>query len=681
MSLAAAGWLLVRATVLLSIALGALALSRGRSAALRELVGRWFLVALCLLPLLAASGLSIGILPSFGSATDVGSADRVLLQARDLVAAGSEFEAMGTSDPASALIDLAYFAMLVWIAGAGILLARAAIGHVLAVHRLFGPTARDLPVDLLARLGVDRRTVRLSPATDQPVAAGLLRARVAVPPAFLQWSFVRQRAVLAHELAHVERRDGLAVLLAQAVRALWWPHPLAWVLARRLALLREQACDDRALDDGFTAATYAAALVAVARAVRSNNSDRPPVLAMTTISQLEARVRALLRIDGARGRPHLFDRFVTGVLVLVLGLLCATGNAVAQGEPPPPREAAVPTEIRLVVTQQGDVLHADREIGVDGVRAAVERLLADGPRSVVVVCSREVSAGLLVRVIDEAKLAGAKEVAIATAPANRPLAIRQVSPAIPLELRQHLPATVHLVFTVDTAGSVIEPTVQDSTDPRFDELALRAVEQWRFEPARRDGKPVATRLRVPLRFPDPAAPPAPASEQLDLDALEASLEARRSDLPNELDGPLRERIEELLARLRERGGEAADLDRAVHLLEGWVERQRSAERRRDSAAKPGVIRCHVQDTDFDAPVSDARVTLRETGTQATGGTDGNYVFARVPAGSYTVVVAREGYEPKVHAGVVVTAGRLTDVAVGMTARVPEPPVVRPPVIR
>ena len=117
MSLAAAGWLLVRATVLLSIALGALALSRGRSAALRELVGRWFLVALCLLPLLAASGLSIGILPSFGSATDVGSADRVLLQARDLVAAGSEFEAMGTSDPASALIDLAYFAMLVWIAG------------------------------------------------------------------------------------------------------------------------------------------------------------------------------------------------------------------------------------------------------------------------------------------------------------------------------------------------------------------------------------------------------------------------------------------------------------------------------------------------------------------------------------------------------------------------------------
>jgi protein TonB len=43
--------------------------------------------------------------------------------------------------------------------------------------------------------------------------------------------------------------------------------------------------------------------------------------------------------------------------------------------------------------------------------------------------------------------------------------------------------------------------VQQSTDPVFERPALAAVKQWRFEPGKRNGKPVRFRMRVPITFP------------------------------------------------------------------------------------------------------------------------------------------------------------------------------------
>lgn len=56
----------------------------------------------------------------------------------------------------------------------------------------------------------------------------------------------QQRALLAHELAHLQRYDP-AWRLAQrlAVLPLWF-HPLAWLALRRLESLAEDACDERA---------------------------------------------------------------------------------------------------------------------------------------------------------------------------------------------------------------------------------------------------------------------------------------------------------------------------------------------------------------------------------------------------------------------------------------------------
>jgi outer membrane biosynthesis protein TonB len=41
-------------------------------------------------------------------------------------------------------------------------------------------------------------------------------------------------------------------------------------------------------------------------------------------------------------------------------------------------------------------------------------------------------------------------------------------------------------------------TVAASPDPKLNDVALRALRQWRFKPGMKDGKPVAVRIYVEL---------------------------------------------------------------------------------------------------------------------------------------------------------------------------------------
>ena len=61
-------------------------------------------------------------------------------------------------------------------------------------------------------------------------------------------------AILAHELAHVRRRDNLAAALHMVVQALFWFHPLVWWVGARLVDERERACDEEVHPAGQRAA-------------------------------------------------------------------------------------------------------------------------------------------------------------------------------------------------------------------------------------------------------------------------------------------------------------------------------------------------------------------------------------------------------------------------------------------
>jgi biopolymer transport protein ExbD len=73
------------------------------------------------------------------------------------------------------------------------------------------------------------------------------------------------------------------------------------------------------------------------------------------------------------------------------------------------------TSILLALTKKGEVVYGGREIGINGVQPLVKRMIAKEDVPVIVQSDKEAPAGLLVRIIDESKLAGATKVSIASA--------------------------------------------------------------------------------------------------------------------------------------------------------------------------------------------------------------------------------------------------------------------------
>ncbi len=84
---------------------------------------------------------------------------------------------------------------------------------------------------------------------------------------------------------------------------------------------------------------------------------------------------------------------------------------------------------------------------------------------------------------------------------TEPKEISRVRPVYPPEARAAKKGGVVVIEAViDASGSVADAEVVRHVDPALDEAALAAVRQWRYQPATRDGKPVAVFLTVTLTF-------------------------------------------------------------------------------------------------------------------------------------------------------------------------------------
>ena len=163
-----------------------------------------------------------------------------------------------------------------------------------------------------------------------PMAGGLLHARVLLPNDCARWEQADRRMVLMHELVHVRRHDALFHLVSSLVRAIHWPNPLAWLVARRFRVAAECAADDRVLESGSATTDYSRLLVEFARRQMGTPSPVTPSVAsaMAKPETVESRVRRILDTGTRRSRPH-------GVVVAILAggfacaLLAAGGIALA----------------------------------------------------------------------------------------------------------------------------------------------------------------------------------------------------------------------------------------------------------------------------------------------------------------------------------------------------------------
>ena len=82
-----------------------------------------------------------------------------------------------------------------------------------------------------------------------------------------------------------------------------------------------------------------------------------------------------------------------------------------------------------------------------------------------------------------------------------PILISQVQPTYTPEAKEaRIQGTIEIVATVNEDGSVKVESVKKGLGYGLDEAATAAVEQWRFRPGTKDGKPVATMMSLLVNF-------------------------------------------------------------------------------------------------------------------------------------------------------------------------------------
>ncbi len=172
---------------------------------------------------------------------------------------------------------------VVWLLGASI----AAAGWWIAWRRADSVARAARPVP------GSPPDVRVIDADIEPAVARVFRPVVLLPAALLgRLSVAQLGAVLAHEHAHIARRDNLVAHLHRLVETLFWFHPLVWWIGHRIVDERERACDEAVLGNGHDAAEYAESILAVCRHCQH---ARVPGTASALSGNLPRRIRDIVR--------------------------------------------------------------------------------------------------------------------------------------------------------------------------------------------------------------------------------------------------------------------------------------------------------------------------------------------------------------------------------------------------
>lgn len=281
--------ILIKVTVLFALALAALRIAKRSPAAMQHLNCVCALAGSLLIPL------------SFFIPSRAVSAFAIRLPAIAATAAGR------TISHAVAWVP-SRIVLAIWLVGSALFLIRLAVGHwrmSRIVHSATPATAHHV---LMADVSV-------------PVVCGLIRPRVLMPRVSAEWPDWQSAAAVRHEMAHICRHDLWTILIARVARAVWWFHPLAWMLASRLHDCQETACDDAVLVSGFEPATYAEALLAVAK------TSTPTTLlhgcSMTSQTNLKSRITRLLDNNVAR---HTSRRNLIRTAAVFAAVLAAVGT-------------------------------------------------------------------------------------------------------------------------------------------------------------------------------------------------------------------------------------------------------------------------------------------------------------------------------------------------------------------
>lgn len=536
---------LVRPTLVLSAGLAALWLLRREPAAFRH----WLLAVA--VALAAVQPLLQMVLPAWTMAA--AAAPREITtpppDARD-VATAMTFELPSAAPvvapaPGRWLASGAAALPWIWLAGAGISLAALLLG----VLWLTWQGARAVPAD--ARWSRIAGEVALAVGASKPariletrhpallVTWGVLRPAILLPRGASSWPDERVRLVLAHELAHLARRDWLVQLATELVRAVYWFHPLFWLACSRLRAESEQASDDLVLGLGVGHTSYASHLVDLARAFSVHGRTWLPAPSMARPSTLERRVVAMLNPHLNRRPATARRKLAAAALLAALALPIAalaqapstpSGTIVdPQGKPLPDATARLSAvngeavyEARTDATgtfqfnpvPPGDYLLSGRVPGFSSKRARIT-LPAGG-----LTINMQMAIGTLQETINVtsgamADAAAPRKVMTAPTPASPapcgtttvggnikpPRKIRDVRPRYRQAwIDNNVEGNVLLQARIGVDGRVKEVEVVAPVNAELEDEAIAAVSLWEFTPTWLNCEAVEVRMFVTVSF-------------------------------------------------------------------------------------------------------------------------------------------------------------------------------------
>lgn len=377
------------------------------------------------------------------------------------------------------------------------------------------------------------------------VTWGLLRPRIVLPATAAGWADDRMGIVLAHELAHIRRRDWAVQMGAELLRSVYWFNPLVWMACARLRRESEHACDDAVLHHGVEAAEYATQLMDLAR--RFGAGDRTWLLLsprpeMARPSNLERRIRAMLNDRLDRTPPTRSARVAIALALSSLTLPLAGFGAAAQGGAATfsgslldmhgrilPDKPLVLRNTRTGATLEGrsdptgQFTFTGLEAGEYDLNARVPGFATTGYR-VSLRAGQELRRDVPLQIgsVQETisvlgserqgprTTEGAAELPPFPGPGpcsesptggclEPPRKVRDVEPRYP-QGRAAADATVVLEGRIGTDGFVKALRVLAPADPDFVNAALEAVSAWRFLPTRLNGVTVETTIKVTVNF-------------------------------------------------------------------------------------------------------------------------------------------------------------------------------------
>ena len=239
-----------------------------------------------------------------------------------------------SAEPAPAMSSHG-IAVLGWALVAAVLALSYAGRRLILVGRIGDRVPVDDPtliaeLERLAREAGLRRVPRLTSTVriSSPIALGV--GEICVPEtALTELDAEQQRSMLAHELAHLARRDPLWLALASVIERVLWIQPLNRLARRRIAASAEFLCDEWAVRRTGSNVALARCLAQVAEWIQASPLGVPVAGMAEERSLLVSRVEKLLEGTApvSRSRRMLAVGAIAAVVATIAIAPSVTGSA------------------------------------------------------------------------------------------------------------------------------------------------------------------------------------------------------------------------------------------------------------------------------------------------------------------------------------------------------------------